>query len=40
MLQVIKAKRIVKAPPEKTPEALCVGREQIANQFRFAVPVT
>jgi hypothetical protein len=39
-LQVRKAKSIVKAPPEKALEALCVGREQIANQFHFAVPVT
>lgn len=39
-LQVRKAKRIVKAPPEKALGALCVGCEQIANQFLFAVPVT
>jgi len=37
---VRKAKIIVKAPPEKALEALCIGCGQIANQFRFAVPVT
>ena len=31
-----KAKRIVKAPPEKALEALCVGCvQQIVNQFRL-----